>query len=94
MAGHHGLLPQCKRVKRSSFLERLMFWSLLLLQDKSPFVDDRFPPMPSSLVVGKAPPEFNKVNGWLRPSQLRGTDSRAAWSVCRTPMASDIQQGR
>jgi hypothetical protein len=56
-------------------------------------VDDRFPPLQSSLVVGKAPPEFSKVTGWLRPSQLRASSSRAGWTVFRTPMASDIQQG-
>ncbi|XP_055333295.1 calpain-15-like [Paramacrobiotus metropolitanus] len=70
-------------------------------RDKNPFVDDRFPPVNASLSICKPPSEFAKVQTWLRPSQLRQSpvngvvplNRRDAWTVCRTPLASDIRQG-
>lgn len=58
------------------------------------FVDDSFPPKPTSLYVTPRSSPHPRVTRWLRPHQITtDLDSTLAWEVFRNPSPSDIMQG-
>ena len=63
-------------------------------QNKEPFVDDSFPPIPKSLYFDTNKPTKHAVQ-WLRPQEISVSpgEARIPWQVFRTPLPSDITQG-
>ena len=58
------------------------------------FVDDSFPPNPTSLYIKPRYSSHPLVNRWLRPHQMENDrTSKLAWEVFRNPSPSDIIQG-
>ena len=71
--------------------EALLCW----FQNKESFVDDSFPPAPTSLFLDPNKPLFPQPVVWQRPKKITSFDGRASqsWAVYRTPMPDDIMQG-
>ncbi|XP_046853610.1 calpain-15-like isoform X2 [Xenia sp. Carnegie-2017] len=61
-------------------------------QHNMSFVDDSFPPDPSSLYIKPRESTNPRVSQWLRPHQLT-SQSSLPWKVFREPSPSDILQG-
>ena len=66
------------------------------LQNKHPFVDDSFPPVPKSLFYSSTEKKESRVTQWLRPHEIvADNDNRnIKWAVFRMPLPSDISQGK
>lgn len=66
------------------------------LKSGDPFVDDSFPPAPKSLYYNPKITKGDLVTQWLRPKDIvteQGSEN-VAWVVFRTPLPSDISQGK
>ena len=57
------------------------------------FVDDSFPPKPTSLYIKPRESSHPRVTRWLRPHQITTDLDSLPWEVFRNPSPSDIMQG-
>lgn len=64
----------------------------VIFQHNMSFVDDSFPPDPSSLYLKPRSSTHPRVARWLRPQQMT-SQSQLSWEVFRNPSPSDIIQG-
>lgn len=68
----------------------------MFFQNNEFFIDDSFPPLPKSLYYNPEEPRDESVDQWLRPTEITCDpyEEQIKWAVFRTPMPSDISQGK
>ncbi|KAL8559577.1 hypothetical protein ACOMHN_018740 [Nucella lapillus] len=89
------LMDDLQKVVEQDAVERRSLILAFCMQNKEPFVDDSFPPAPTSLYLDANKPQFSRNIMWQRPRHIVSLDGmrKQPWAVYRTPMPEDIMQG-
>lgn len=81
---------------QTEMIENSVTMYIFVIQHNDHFVDDSFPPAPTSVFLNENKPFTKSYIQWLRPTEIaapRHGDEKVKWAVCRTPLPDDISQG-
>uniref|UniRef100_K1PV74 Calpain-15 n=1 Tax=Magallana gigas TaxID=29159 RepID=K1PV74_MAGGI len=90
------LMADIRKIEEDEALELWQHITLFCGQHNDHFVDDSFPPAPTSVFLNENKPFTKSYIQWLRPTEIaapRHGDEKVKWAVCRTPLPDDISQG-